>query len=237
MQHSKWELYASVFAAGEGVEGTPPKENAADDTRRREFVEHFRDFLPPPARVLAPGALAEALLLAEAGYEVCAQVLPGPNAAWLKERRGALARPERLAVVEQDAHDLSCYPPGFFDGYFSVQFNEHLMAWFVHLAEVRACSRVGAIAFVDACGTTNPAMKTVQHINLVSEQGVRDQWAYWGWRERWRGPLVGSQGETGGDGRPQFVFEMLPDNSAEWAHREFLSEILKRRREQEEATP
>jgi hypothetical protein len=228
MQREKWALYSSVFAAGEGPDGTPPKENANDDIRRREFVEHFASWLGTGGRVLAPGALAEAVLLVESGFEVYAQVLPGPNATWLKSRRSTLAHPERLVVVEQDAHDLD-YPADFFDGYFSVQFNEHLMSWFVHLGEVRHCMRPGAIAFVDACGTTNPAMKTIQHINLISEIGVENQWQYWGWKTLWRGPLVGRLGETGGDGRPQFVFEKLPDDSAAWAHREHLVEIMKKR--------
>lgn len=228
MLPEKWNTYSAVCVYGEEVSGSPPKENTADDARRREFVELFGRYLPSPARVLAPGALAEALILAEAGYDVHALQLPGPNAGWLRDRRGRLARPELLTVREVDAHDLD-YAPSFFDGYFSVQFNEHLLSWFIHLGEVRYCSRVGAVAFVDACGTTNPAMNTIQHVNLVNERTVHAQWTFWGWQEVWRGPLAGSQGETGGDGRPQFVFEMLPLDSPEFKHREALASIMRRR--------
>ena len=225
----KWDVYSAICAYGE-EHGSPPNENAADDIRRQEFIELFKQYLAPPARILAPGALAEAPLLAEAGYEIHALQLPGPNTAWLRARRDKLTQPERLIIREIDAHDLD-YPPNFFDGYFSVQFNEHLLSWLIHIGEVRYCSRVGAIAFIDACGTTNPAMYTVRHTNLVNEKAVHDQWNFWGWKERWRGPLIGSQGETGGDNRPQFIFEMLPPDSLEFRHRECLNEIMRHRGE------
>lgn len=229
MTPEKWAIYSAVCSIGE-EDGTPPKENAADDTRRQEFVDLFRSYLSPPARVLAPGALAEALVLTNAGYQVHALQLPGPNVQWLRDRRARLTHPELLTVRECDAHDLD-YPRNFFDGYFSVQFNEHLLSWFIHLGEVRYCMREGAIAFVDACGVTNPDMNTIWHTNLVGERDVRAQWSFWGWQERWRGPLVGSQGETGGDGRPQFIFEMLPKTDLRFKHRAYLGEIMKLRGE------
>lgn len=220
MDHAKWEAYLSlcrkVESGGRNSDVTDPVNLAL----QREFVEHFRRFLAPPARVMAPGAVAEALLLAETGYETHALVLGPDNVTWLQERRQQLPRPELLHVRELDAHDLD-YSAGFFDGYFSIQFYEHLLSWFAHLGEVRHCSRDGAVAFVDACGTTNDACKMVWHTNLVPERCVLDQWEFWGFKELWRGPH--------GDNRPQFVFEMLPLRHPDFKYSGYLEWVMRLR--------
>lgn len=216
MSPAKWEAYLSLNRKVEADVTDDP----ASMAMFREFIATFRDFLPAAtferrSRVLVPGGMAEAALLAEAGYEVHALVLGAANLRWLEDARLNLKDPELLTAREQDAHDLD-YPSDFFDGYFSIQTHEHLLAPLVHIGEVRACSRAGAVVFVDACGTTNEACKASWHTNLVSEQAVREQWNFWGFSERWRGPH--------GDGRPQFVFEMLPighpnfENSAAFEH-------------------
>lgn len=202
MKHEKWEIYLAVARKIEsGGRGNDITRNPKDLDMQREFVEIFKKFLPPVhaehrRRVLAPGAVSEALFLLDAGYEVHALVFGSDNKSWLEQQALSLACPERLIVREHDAHDLD-YPPGYFDGYFSVQFHEHLLAPLVHVGEFRYCCRDNAVAFIDACGTTNPAQRTIWHTNLVPEAQVLAQWEYWGFEELWRGPE--------GDNRPQFV--------------------------------
>ncbi len=224
MTPEKQAIYNQIFSIGETW--TDSKDTADNATRLREWIDLFLQYLRPPARVLVPGGMLEALALAEAGFEVHALQIGDESCAWLNKHKS-----ERLVVRQMDIHDLD-YPEGFFDGYFSVQVNEHLMPWFVHIGEVRYCSRVGAVAFVDACGIAalNPDMNSVQHVNLVPEQIVKEQWGFWGFRETWRGPLVGSLGETGGDQRPQFVFTKLADDDSNFKHRAPLGEIMRDRR-------
>lgn len=226
MTPRKYAIYERVFSVGETW--TDPKETPDNTIRLREWIELFGQNLAAPARVLVPGAMTEALALAAAGYEVHALQLGDESIAWLNERRARLARPELLVIHQMDIHDLS-FPKDFFDGYFSVQVNEHLMPWFVHVGEVRHCMRPGGVVFVDACGTINPAMNTVNHVNLVPEKVVREQWEFWGFAVAWRGPLVGQLGETGGDGRPQFIFTKQADDDPEWKHRNGLGEIMRAR--------
>lgn len=224
MKHAKWELGLAISRKIEtGGRNHDGNENPAIKAEHTAFVERFRSFLPPvrpdgkPARVLAPGAVDDALLLAEAGYETHALVLGPDNVKWLMERRATLPRPELLVPRELDAHDLD-YARGFFDGYFSVQFHEHLISWWHHLLEVRFCSRDGAIVWVDAAGTP---LKMVWHTNLVPEQQVLEQWQYWGFAERWRG--------SSGDMRPQFIFQMLPIGHAGFEHSGYLAWPLRLR--------
>jgi hypothetical protein len=208
VKHSTWEAHLSICRKVEtGGRNADQCEDAAILAQMREFIAVFAQHRPPPARILAPGAVAEALLLAEAGYEVHTLLLGPDNVKWVEERRARLPAPGLLHVREQDAHQLD-YPRDYFDGYFSVQFHEHLHAPIVHVTEFRLCARDGAIAFVDACGTTNEACKMIWHVNLVPEQVVREQWEFCGFEAIWRGPH--------GDQRPQFVFRKLP-----WGHADF----------------
>lgn len=220
MNHQKWETYLSICrkveTQGRNADGC---EDPAILAEQQRFVDHFKGFLPPrqadgrATRVLAPGAVAESLLLAAAGYEVHALVLGPDNVRWIEERKSRLAAPGLLHPRELDAHDLD-YPARYFDGYFTIQVHEHWIAPFIHIGEVRYCSRDGAIAFVDACGTTNEACKMIWHTNLVPERTVLEQWEFWGFKERWRGP--------NGDQRPQFVFEMLPMGHPEFKNSGYL---------------
>lgn len=197
MDARRWDAYLSLNRKT----GADTTEDPASIAMFREFIETFRGFLSSPARVLAPGAISEALLLVEAGYDVHAPVLGADNLRWLKEKAEQLSELDLLVPSEQDAHALE-YPPDYFDGYFSVQVHEHLLAPLVHIGEVRACMKDCGIVFVDACGTTNEACKAEWHTNLVPERTILEQWQFWGFKERWRGPH--------GDGRPQFIFEKLP---------------------------
>lgn len=227
MDHKKWEAYLSICrkieTQGRNADGC---EDQAIISEQRGFVDRFQFFLPPtsgarPARVLAPGAVSEALLLAAAGYETHALVLGPDNVKWIEDRRAHLPRPELLIPREMDGHDLD-YPRGFFDGYFTAQVNEHWLSPFVHIGEVRFCSRDGAIVFVDACGQS-PACscKMIWHTNLVPERTVLDQWEFWGFKERWRGPFS--------DQRPQFVFEMLPMGHPEFVNSGYLQWVMRLR--------
>lgn len=226
MDHKKWEAYLSICRKVEtGGHNADGCEDAAILEQQRGFVEHFKTFLPPrqpsgrPTRVLAPGAVAESLLLAAAGYETHALVLGPDNVTWIEERRSALptAAQDLLKPRELDGHDLD-YPAGFFDGYFTLQVHEHWIAPMVHIGEVRYCSRPGAILFVDACGTTNEACKMIWHTNLVPEKTVLEQWEFWGFQERWRGPH--------GDQRPQFILEMLPMEHPDFKNSGYLQHVL-----------
>lgn len=218
MRPDKWQVYVDGISEAEPAPGHDSyvTVNPQDIARHEAFIDLFRYRCPPPARVLAPGAVSEALMLAQAGYEVHAQVL-GRDAQWLCEHNS-----ERLVVYEGDAHDLD-FPPDHFDGYFTVQTHEHWLAPMVHLGEVRSCMKVGAIAFVDACGTTNPDMRTICHTNLVPAQQVEEQWAYWGWETLWHG--------SEGDDRPQFVFRMMSFDDPRFKHREQLRRVMQRRAE------
>lgn len=221
MNHRKWEAHLSVCRKVEtGGRNADGNEDAAILDQQRGFVALFGTFLKPPARVLAPGAISEALLLAQAGFEVHALVLGPDNVKWLEDRRQGLPNPSLLHVREQDAHDLD-YPPNFFDGYFTVQVHEHWLAPLVHIGEVRACSKDGAVVFVDACGTTNDACKMIWHTNLVPERTVLEQWEYWGFKEVWRGPH--------GDQRPQFVFNMLNIDDPAFKNGGYLKWVLRLR--------
>lgn len=223
MEHRKWEAYLSICrkveTQGRNADGC---EDPAILAEQRGFVETFKRYLPPTiggrsAKILAPGAISEALILAEAGYEVHALVLGPDNVKWLEDRKARLPRPELLIAKEMDGHDLD-YPAKFFDGYFTVQVHEHWIAPMVHIGETRYCSKDGAILFVDACGTTNDACKMIWHTNLIGERYVLDQWEFWGFKERWRGPH--------GDQRPQFVFEMLPMDHPEFKNSGYLKHVM-----------
>lgn len=215
MNHKLWEAYLSLCRKVEsGGRNHDGQEDPAVLDQQRGFVREFARWLPPihpsgrPARILAPGAISEALLLAEAGYEVHAVVLGPDNIKWLEDRRSRLPHPDHLRPVEQDGHDLRRFPDGFFDGYFTVQVNEHWIAPLVHIGEVRFVMAPDAVLFVDACGTTNDACKMIWHTNLVPEKTVLEQWEFWGFYAIWRG--------SHGDQRPQFVLKMQP-----WDHPSF----------------
>lgn len=221
--HRKWEMYLSVARGiATGGQGTDITLDPASVEAHRAFIRTFRTYLPTAqplsggahAVVLAPGAVSEALELARAGYETHALPLGPENAAWLEAQRASLPDPDLLIVREMDAHALD-YPVGFFDGYFTIQVHEHWLSWYVHLGELRYALRVGGIAFVDACGTTNDACAAVWHTNRVPNQQVWEQWDHWGFRERWRGPE--------GDDRPQFVFEALSMDDAAFRHAGYLN--------------
>lgn len=224
MDHKKWETYLSICrkveTQGRNADGN---DDPAIIAEQRGFVDRFKTFIGPtqpcgrPTRILAPGAISEALILASEGYETHALVLGPDNVKWLNDRRHTLSRPELLVAREVDAHDLD-YPAKFFDGYFTVQVHEHWIAPYVHIGEVRYCSRDGAILFVDACGTTNASCKMIWHTNLVPEKTVLEQWEFWGFKERWRGGH--------GDQRPQFVFELLPMNHSEFKNSGYLEHVL-----------
>jgi hypothetical protein len=223
MRHEKWEAYLSICRKVEtGGRNADGCEDPAIIAEHQGFVDHFKRYLPPqiggrPAKILAPGAISEALLLAAAGYEVHALVLGPDNVKWLEERKHRLPRPELLIARELDVHDLD-YPARFFDGYFTVQVHEHLIAPLIHIGEVRYCSKDGAVLFVDACGTTNEACKMIWHTNLVPEKTVLEQWEFWGFEPIWRGPH--------GDQRPQFIFKMLPMDHPKFKNSGYLQHVL-----------
>lgn len=204
MNHKLWEAYLAI---GRKVESGGRNDDwgngsPANVQMQQGFVDLFRQHLKPLARVLAPGAMREAVILAQAGYEVWSLLLGPDNVAKLAEEAAKLRLSERLHVLEQDAHDLTNFEEGFFDGYFTVQFHEHLIAPCVHIGEVFHVMRPGGVLFVDACGTTNDACKMIWHTNLVPERTVLEQWQFWGFKEIWRGPY--------GDDRPQFILERRP---------------------------
>lgn len=201
MLHSKWETYLAISRKIEtGGRNSDANSDNAIDAQHQGFVDRFKEHLAPPARVLAPGAMSEALLLAEAGYEVHSLVLGPDNVTWLKDRAVRLTGKGSVHVYEADAHDLD-FPSGFFQGYFSVQFHEHLLAPLIHIGEVRYCLDAQGVVFVDAAGH-HESMKMIWHTNLVPEQVVLEQWEYWGFEELWRGP--------NGDQRPQFILRARP---------------------------
>ena len=203
MHHMKWEAYIALCRKVE-TRGRNSDDSSGDPgimQMQREFVALFSQYLSPEGnpRVLAPGCLSECVPLAEAGYEVHAVLLGPDNVSALLEKEFDDANGGSIHVYEMDAHDLE-FPSGFFDGYFSIQFNEHLLAPFVHIGEVYYCMKVDGVVFVDAAGLT-PEMKMIWHTNLVSNQVVRDQWEFWGFHQLWEGPH--------GDQRPQFVFQKM----------------------------
>lgn len=227
MNHAQWEAMALAISRKIETGGRNVDADAVPNFDvHRPLVDQFIQHLSPTAnnrgtgraRVLAPGAMVEALSLAQAGFEVHPCVLGPDNLAWLNAQAQALGVADRVVARELDAHDLD-YPEGFFDGYFSSQFNEHLIAPFVHIGEVRRSLRDGAIVFVDACGINDPAFHIVWHTNLVPEAQVLAQWTVWGFHELWR--------DTHADNGPRFVFEKLPANDLRWACRERLAAALR----------
>jgi len=225
VNHRAWEAHLSISrkveTQGRNNDGN---EDPAILDQQRGFIATFAQFLPPtvngrPARILAPGAIAEALLLAEAGYEVHALVLGPDNVKWLEDRRGRLPRPELLHVREHDAHTLD-YPRDHFDGYFSCQIHEHWLAPLVHIGEARMCMRDGAHVFVDACGHAD-CCKMIWHTNLVPERVVREQWEFWGFEPVWTGPH--------GDQRPQFIFRQRAWNDPEFKNSGYLQWVRRLR--------
>lgn len=221
MTPEKWDCYLSICRKVEsGGKGDDVTRDPNDLRMQGEFIDRFATYLPPttdgrPSRVLAPGGVTEAVMLAQRGYEVHALVLGADNAQWI-ESHGL----QNLHCEEQDAHDLE-YPPGYFDGYFTVQVHEHWISPYVHIGEVRYCMRDGGIVFVDAAGTTNPAMRQIWHTNLVPQQQVLEQWQYFGYAERWRG--------SDGDDRPQFIFEKLPIDHPDFANGGYVRHIMEAR--------
>ncbi len=221
MTPEKWEVYIAIARKVESNgSGDDVSRNPSDLAMQQDFIDTFARHLPAPARVLAPGAISEAAMLAERGYETHALVLGRDNVRWLNDARSRLPDPNLLVVRERDAHDLD-YPANFFDGYFTVQVHEHWIAPHIHVGEVRYCSRDGAIAFVDACGTTNPAQRQIWHTNLVNEEQVLEQWQYWGFDERWRG--------NSGNARPQFVVEKLPAGHSSFKNSGYVNHIMRMR--------
>jgi SAM-dependent methyltransferase len=220
----KWNVYLSICrkvetaGAGDDVSRDP-----RDLAMQHAFIDRFGLYLHPvvsgrASRVLAPGAVSEAVMLAEAGYETHALVLGRDNAKWLEDHRPT--SPAVLIAREMDAHDLD-YPESFFDGYFTVQVHEHWISPYVHIGEVRHCLRDGGVVFVDAAGTVNPAMRQIWHTNLVPEQQVREQWEYWGFSEVWRG--------SEGDERPQFIFEKLPISHPAFTNSGYIEHMMQAR--------
>lgn len=231
MDHNLWETYCAISRKIEtGGRNNDGNEDPGILAEQQRFIDIFKQHLPPtrpdgqPTRILAPGAISEALLLAKAGYETHAMVLGPDNLKWLQDRRGALPRPELLVPREHDAHDLREYPEGFFDGNFSIQFHEHLISPYVYVGEVRHTVRTDGIVWVDAAGTTNPAMRMIWHTNLVPAQQVREQFEYWGFQMLWEGPH--------GDDRPQFIFKRLADNDINFTNRGYIQHITRLRRGQ-----
>jgi hypothetical protein len=229
VNHRKWEAWLAVSRKIETGGRNADVVAGAGDTpqpHHEAFVRRLIEYLPPmtllgvPAKVLAPGCMEEALLLARAGYEVHALLLGPDNVRWLADKAASIPGPGKVVAREVDAHDLD-YPAAFFDGYFSSQFHEHLLSWVAHLGEVRYCSKPGAIAFVDACGVLEPAFRIVWHTNLVPEQQVYEQWDFWGWAELWRGDR--------GDSQPQFVFKMLPMGAPAFKYSGYLSWAMRLR--------
>lgn len=228
MDHSKWETYLALCRKVEtgGRNNDDSSGSPSDLALQQDFVDTFARFLPPKRldgttnRVLAPGALSECILLAAAGYEVHALLLGPDNIDCLLAKEFDTTNGGSISVYEMDAHDLE-FREGFFDGYFSIQFHEHLLSWYVHLGEAYFCMRDGAIAFVDAAGYT-PEMHMIWHTNLVPESVVADQWRFWGFKELWRGPQ--------GDQRPQFVFEKKVLNDPTFRHGGYLQWSVRLRR-------
>jgi len=222
MKHSKWEAWLALCRKVEsgGRNNDDSSGDASCMAMQQDFVDIFATYLPPPARVLAPGCLSECVLLANMGYEVHAPLLGPDNVTALRGKQFDDSKGGSIHAYEMDAHDLS-FPEAFFDGYFSIQFNEHLLSWFAHLGETYFCMRDGGIAFVDAAGY-NESMKMIWHTNLVPESVVFDQWDFWGFKQRWCG--------IHGDQRPQFVFEKLPIDSPEFRNGGYLKWCLKLRR-------
>lgn len=219
MTPEKWDTYLSICRKVEsGGAGDDVTRNPRDLVMQREFIETFARFLPPGGRVLAPGAITEAVMLAEAGYDVHALVLGRDNVRWLEEHRPTHGG--EVYARDRDAHDLD-YSAGFFDGYFTIQVNEHWISPYVHIGEVRYCMRDGGIVFVDAAGTTNPDMRQIWHTHLVPEQQVSEDWTYWGYKEVWRGQH--------GDERPQFVFEKLPLGHPDFKNSGYIEHIMRAR--------
>jgi hypothetical protein len=214
MTPEKWDVYLSICRKVEtdGV-GDDVSRDPRDLAMQREFIDTFAAFLPS-GRVLAPGAITEAVMLAERGYDVHALVLGADNVRWLEEHKPANSR---LTARERDAHDLD-YPPDYFDGYFTIQTHEHWISPYVHIGEVRYCMRDGGIVFVDAAGTINPAMRQIWHTSLMPARELAFSWAYWGYKERWRGPY--------GDERPQFIFEKLPAGHPEFTNSGYIDHVM-----------
>jgi hypothetical protein len=228
----KWDAYLSICRKVEtGGSGDDVSRDPRDLAMQREFIATFNTFLPCGMlggggfpKVLAPGAITEAIMLVEYGYDVEALVLGDDNKKyldqWGTEQGGSIIGHPRLNARNHDAHDLD-YAPNTFDGYFTVQVHEHWISPYVHIGEVRYCMRDGGIVFVDAAGTTNPDMRQIWHTNLVPEQQVKEQWEYWGFQERWRG--------SSGDERPQFIFEKLPIGHPDFKNSSYIEYIMKAR--------
>lgn len=222
MTPEKWDAYLSICRKVETAgSGDDVSRDPRDLRMQQNFISTFAGFLSR-GRVLAPGAITEAVMLAERGYDVHTLVLGADNVKWFEAHQpaGKGFGGGEVFVRERDAHDLD-YPANFFDGYFTVQVHEHWISPYVHIGEVRYCMRDGGIVFVDAAGTINPDMRQIWHTNLVPEQQVKEQWEYWGFKERWRG--------TSGDERPQFIFEKLPAGHPEFKNSSYVDHIMRAR--------
>jgi hypothetical protein len=218
MTPEKWDAYLSICRKVEtGGSGDDVSRDPRDIALQQSFIAKLKEYLPA-GRVLAPGAVTDAVLLAEAGYDVHALVLGDDNLRWFDQHRSIQGG--KLLSRLRDAHDLD-YPADFFDAYFTCQVHEHWISPFVHIGEVRYCMRDGGIVFVDAAGTINPDMRTIWHTNLVPEMQVKLQWEYWGFQERWRG--------SSGDERPQFIFEKLPIGHPDFKNSSYIEHIMKAR--------
>ncbi len=204
MNHKDWEAHLSICRKVEtGGNNSDHGEDPAILAEQQGFIDRFRQYLPPPARILAPGAVSEALLLARAGYEIHTILLGPDNVKWVNDRKAQLPNPALLHAYELDGHKLlGPFSENYFDGYFSIQVHEHWLSPIVHITEARFVLRDGAKVFVDACGTTNEACKMAWHVNLVPAKTVMEQWEYGGFSVLWEGPH--------GDNRPQFIFNKLP---------------------------
>ena len=82
MTPEKWEVYIAIARKVESNgSGDDVSRNPSDLAMQQDFIDTFARHLPAPARVLAPGAISEAVMLAERGYVVLTGGLGGVMAA------------------------------------------------------------------------------------------------------------------------------------------------------------
>ena len=114
MTPEKWEVYIAIARKVESNgSGDDVSRNPSDLAMQQDFIDTFARHLPAPARVLAPGAISEAAMLAERGYETHALVLGRDNVRWLNDARSRLPDPNLLV---SDGKKFWFYTPPFDEG-------------------------------------------------------------------------------------------------------------------------